>query len=50
MNYESLFATIVVYIGTLWATGIVFYFIGYKKGMKETKEAYFKEEESEDTK
>ena len=49
MNCESLIATIVVCIGAVWIAGLICYFKGYKEGIKDTKEEFFKEEESEDT-
>ena len=47
MNYESIIAAIVVWIGTLWIAGLICYFKGYKEGIKDTKEEFFKEEDDE---
>ncbi len=49
MNFEMFFAKVVVLIGLLLATGIVFYFKGYHDGVKETADEFFKKDKSEDT-
>ena len=47
MNYEALFATSAVYIGTVLVTAIMFYFKGHRDGIMEAIN-YVKKEESED--
>lgn len=49
MNFEMFIAKVVVLIGVILATGIVFYFKGYHNGVKETADEFFKKDESEDT-
>lgn len=49
MNFEMFFAKVVVLIGVVLLTGILFYFKGYHDGVKKTADEFFKKDESEDT-
>lgn len=48
MIFEMFFMKVVVLIGVILVTGIVFYFKGYHNGVKETADEFFKKDESED--